>query len=384
MKRRSIVVLSVIALVTATATTAMTRAFQPLMPRFLPDSLRPGPDSARVARLLSSLGAGDALVCEMLADQLGNFWWNGNDDGVGRFGDATNTLASAKDSLHGRISQPGAITLLANTLNTDNACVRRVAAKLLGRSRVDNARLTGLLTDASSRTREAAAYAIGSGEHRNARAALERMLRDREAPEAAMAAWALGELEDSASLPALERAVTATDVRVRLAAVQALGRIEDASALGTLEQALRRDASEAVRAHAAHAIGDIGQSRSLTPLAAAIADVSPRVRYAAVEALENLDDVRTAPPQLMQAAQSSDMHLRKLALMTLAGWHDPASIETLLANIGSPDREVRVKIAEALGEIGSPKASAGLLRLIKDADAEVRRAAAEALGEISR
>jgi HEAT repeat protein len=41
-------------------------------------------------------------------------------------------------------------------------------------------------------------------------------------------------------------------------------------------------------------------------------------------------------------------------------------------------------VANALGEIGSPKASVALMRLLKDSDPEVRKAATEALGEINR
>ena len=36
-----------------------------------PDSPRPGPDSARVARLFDALGRTDPVVCDMVADQLG-------------------------------------------------------------------------------------------------------------------------------------------------------------------------------------------------------------------------------------------------------------------------------------------------------------------------
>ncbi|HKH91500.1 MAG TPA: hypothetical protein VKA54_06840, partial [Gemmatimonadaceae bacterium] len=38
---------------------------------------RPGPDSGRVAILLDALGRTDPLVCELIGDQLGNFWNGG-------------------------------------------------------------------------------------------------------------------------------------------------------------------------------------------------------------------------------------------------------------------------------------------------------------------
>ncbi|HMG94956.1 MAG TPA: hypothetical protein VK565_01565, partial [Gemmatimonadaceae bacterium] len=38
---------------------------------------RPGPDSGRVAILIDALGRTDPVICELIADQLGNFWWSG-------------------------------------------------------------------------------------------------------------------------------------------------------------------------------------------------------------------------------------------------------------------------------------------------------------------
>lgn len=350
------------------------------------DSARAGSDSARVALLLSGLERDDPLMCELLADQIGNFWSDGDRDGIGRFADASKSLRLAKDSLHGSIGGAGALALLVNTLDTENACVRRIAAKLLGRSRIEPARLTALLNDPSARRREAVAYAIGTGSDslKVARPALERMLRERGATEAAMAAWALGEIEDSASVPALEQATRATDVRVRLAAVDALGNIEDKRALNDLERALRSDSEASVRARAAEAIGNIGEASSVDALAAAIDDKVPQVRYAAVEALAELDELHKAPESLLRAATSSDARLRKHVALALAEIRDPLSINALLSLIDVNDRDVRVNVAEALGDIGSSKASAGLLKLLKDPDAEVRRAAAEALGEIDK
>jgi HEAT repeat protein len=57
-------------------------------------------------------------------------------------------------------------------------------------------------------------------------------------------------------------------------------------------------------------------------------------------------------------------------------------VEVLIARLTSPSRDVRLRVVEALGNIGSAKAVPGLMRALKDADPEVRRAAAEALGDI--
>jgi hypothetical protein len=41
---------------------------------FANDSVRAGPDSARIVSFLTVMRTGDPLVCELLSDQVGNFW----------------------------------------------------------------------------------------------------------------------------------------------------------------------------------------------------------------------------------------------------------------------------------------------------------------------
>ena len=348
------------------------------------EQVKQGPDSARVATLLNTLRAGDQLVCEMVVDRLRNNWW-GDNDGVGRFADDRTAYDAVRDSLRGHVTSPGAIELLMRSMNEEDPCVRRAAAHLLGRSQVPSARLAKALEDPSPRVRAAVALAIGVGnsEHgKVARPALEQLLRDGGANDGAMAAWALGEVEDSASVPALIRALRSTHTPVRLAAVGALGNIESEQSRPEIERLLRDDADVAVRANAASALGNIGSSSSVRALSQALRDPAPRVQYEAVEAIQNLHDLESAPPELVAATRSSDKTLQRLAAMALAEIHDPATLDALLALVTHPDREVRLHIAEALGDIGSAKASAGLMTLLKDSDPEVRRAAAEALGEI--
>lgn len=373
---------AVVAAAAWTGTHAMERSTNTLATPDAQEVRRPAPDSARVASLLTALDGGDPLVCALIADQIGNRWWEDEADAPGRFADARADMLAAKDSLNGRIEHAGTIQLLSASLGHANPCVRRVAAKLLGRSRVETSRLTALLDDASPLVREAAAYAIGSGEQRGARVALEKVLTQHGAAEAAMAAWALQEEDDSAAVPALERALRHVDARVRVNAAYALGEIDDERSAPALERALTSDSDARARRYAAQAIGELGTHRSLDALSTAIGDRDATVRYAAVAAMGEIDGLEQAPVALRQACTSSDRKLAKLASITVAELHDPTTLDLLISLSTMDDREVRLHIAEALGEIGSPKASDALMRLLKDADAEVRRAAAEALGEI--
>src|SRR5688500_9084803 len=168
---------------------------------------RAGPDSGRVAILLDALGRTDPVVCDLIADQLGNFWWSGGREGVGRLTGTSTTVLAAKDSIGGKITDERAIRRLIAELDGSNACTRRVASKLLGQSAISTAQFNALLVDASANVRESAALAAGNGDRHEAIPALERALDDRSPAVAAMAAWALGEIEDRASVPKLRRFV---------------------------------------------------------------------------------------------------------------------------------------------------------------------------------
>ena len=250
---------------------------------------RAGPDSGRIAILFSSLGRSDAVVCELISDQIGNFWSSGERAGVGRFQDHGRAMQAAKDSVSGEVTDPGAIKLLSATLSADDACIRRVAAKMLGGSTITNDRLAALLADPSPRIREAAAYAAGEGERTELRTALERMATDREIAPAAMAMWALGDLQDHASLPVLERAVRSGATKVRVAAAWALGQMEDVRAVPDVVPLLR-DADASVRTVAAEALGQMKSKESGSALIGALNDPASDVREAAVRSLGDLEE----------------------------------------------------------------------------------------------
>lgn len=280
-----------------------------------------GPDSARVASLLSSLGQADPLVCDMLADQIGNFWSDAGRYGIGRLSDAPAQVLAAKDSLHGKVSSPGAIMLLSNTLRSTNPCTRRIAAKLLGRSAATTAQLSALLADQSGTVREAAAYAIGGEERQDARGPLERLARTNRGADAAMAVWALGEFGDAVSLPVIVSALAEGDAHVKMAAAAAIG---------------------------------------------------------------EMHDLEHAPPALVEATRSGDMALKRIAARSLASIGDPNTLDALIGLVAVDDPFVRMRVIEALGHIGSAKAAPALMKASRDANAEVRRAAVEALGEVAK
>ena len=380
--RQVVVLVGAIAVATWGVTSARSLS-NPVVSNFeRDDSQRPGPDSARIAGLLDALGKTDRVVCEMVADQIGNFWMDDDGSGLGRFSDVATAARSAKDSLAGRVTNAGAINFLASRMNADDPCVRRLAAKMLGRSTVKADRLLQLLDDGAPRISEAAAFAIGSGERKEARAALERTVTSRGGAVAAMAAWALGEIHDSGSVPVLVKALRSENGRVRHAAMYALGEIRADAALGEIERLLHTDPDVPVRVAAARAIGEIGAESSVHALSGALDDGAAPVRYAAAAAFSELHDVHKAPEALVRAATGNDAKLRRIAARALTEIADPATINVFIGMLTSDDRELRLAGVHALREISSPRSVADLVRMLKDPDAEVRRAAAEVLGEL--
>lgn len=365
------------------AATATTVALREAAVQEVQELRRPGPDSTRIASLLGTLAAADPVACEMLADQVGNFWWSDGGVGVGQFADTRRAARAGKDSLSGPVSEPRALRLLTATLAHDDPCVRLVAAKLLGNSVVDDAALTALLGSESARVREAALRAVGERDRPALRGRVERMLGETPAV-AAMAAWALGEFELRESVAPLRRQLGHDEARVRAAAAWALGQIEDPAAAEDLERLLARDTDRPVRLAAIRALGDIEAARSAPALERVLDGSDIGLAVEAAEALQGLDlDEGNAPPALVRAVESTNAELRYAALEALFHFEeDDSLVPVFLRFVRDPQAEVRMRAIECLGSMRAVAAIPAITRALEDKDPEVRRAAVEALAEI--
>jgi HEAT repeat protein len=311
------------------------------------------------------------------------------------------------------VRDAGAISHLVASLTADDPCVRRTAAKMLGNSTFGDDALARLFDDPSPRVREAALHAAGHEDRPDLRGKMESLLDSRDESGAAMAAWALGQLEMRESVDPLSRALERGGARLRINAAWALGQIEDARAVGALrgvlrdsdpilratavqalgdieslgsagdvERVLREDSDRRVRLEAIHALGNIESMSSLDVLSGVLDGNDVEMSIAAIEAIDNLDDVHRAPAGLLRAVRAEHPELRKTAAMALGNIADPATVDALIGLLRDSDAEVRRAAVEGLGEIGMPTAKPGLTRALTDADPEVRRAAIEALAEI--
>jgi HEAT repeat protein len=191
------------------------------------------------------------------------------------------------------------------------------------------------------------------------------------------------------------------DEKVRYEAIFALGAIgtEAGEAVAPLAQIMLEDPDIEARHQAAFALSKMAPaSRAAVPqLAQAVESAQPHVRMNAIMALFQLkEEAQPAIPALMRAVQDKQnqtnldvfhLTIQSMAVRTLgrASCGSDSAVpllrETLTAT-RSP--EVRWAVAVALGEIGAPArpAAADLRALLEDENSAVREAAEAALGNI--
>ena len=162
------------------------------------------------------------------------------------------------------------------------------------------------------------------------------------------------------------------------------------SALEPLIRQLREDASAAVRAEAATALGELGRdlNRPAVPaLFDALADPSETVRWRAAQALSRSG--LAAPGDvaaLVERLESPDDYVRAFAAWTLGDFGPAASeaVPALVAALQKEDTFHRGGAALALAKMGAVAKDAvpALVASLKSADHQNRRNAAKALGRI--
>ena len=241
--------------------------------------------------LLAGIEGTPPVACELVVRSLGNRWGSSsvNPRVHPPLAGTPSERAVARWAWTDRPAADEAGVLLEG-LESDDACVQRIAARLLGVmdepgtvSRVVGMARTGsgsrrlaavaalahlsddraadaldaLLTDGDPEVRRAAAWALAETEGDDAVDGLVEVLRGDDPLLRENAAWALGRIESVAALESLETALQDPAVGVRVNAAWALGRIEDASAIPSLAAVVGGDADDEVRRTAAWALGRI-------------------------------------------------------------------------------------------------------------------------------
>jgi HEAT repeat protein len=251
---------------------------------------------------------------------------------------------------------------------------------------------------------------VAQAEQRGDLQSLVLALKDEDADVRGEAAAALGELGDPTAVPMLIRTLDDQEAEVRLSAIQALGELGDAQAVPDLIEVLassrsiggelRADEQEA----AANVLGQLGDVRAVKPL----------VRYAAENqeaALAAIVQIgRPAVDPLAEVLQGRSRAARRVAAEALGEIGGPRAAEALVASIatsytavsealltiGEPAVEpliealaaknavVRSTAAEILGQLKDRRATAGLKAALADPERQVAEAASGALAELYR
>ena len=284
----------------------------------------------------------------------------------------------------GSLEDPRAIAALGKALREDpDARVRQAAAEALGS--IDDARavphlLAALRAEKVAGVRERVVHALGEIGDDSAVDAIAAASSDPSVAVRRAVAHALGELEGRRALPALVGMARDGDVEVRRHVADALGDMDDEATYETLLM-LARDSDAEVRASAIGGLGEFEDRRALGVLTAALKDSNEEVRARAANAIQNIDDLGTAPPALIAALADPSAEVRHNVAHALGNIGDQAAVPALKRALADSNAEVRQGVAEALAEIGGAEAITALLGLLKDGDPEIRRIAAEALGK---
>jgi HEAT repeat protein len=215
----------------------------------------------------------------------------------------------------GELKLPMSIPTLLHALEDKDADVRNVAARSLGRMKLQAAEeaLIALLgKHDQSVSARIAAICIEMGPR--TAPLLIKTLRDGTPKARFWAARILGEIGDPRASRSVSEALHDPDADVRSAAVWATGNIADRSTAPIVAAQLK-DPVWYVRAHAAEALGKIGDPSFTAALAEALHDQSWWVRRNALEALVRLGE--PSKPALMTALESEDRFARESAVEAL-------------------------------------------------------------------
>lgn len=168
--------------------------------------------------------------------------------------------------------------------------------------------------------------------------------------------------------------------------IRALGRLQDWPAVEPLVAALR-EKNPHVRQEAATALGLIGDPRSVGPLIESFrvesGDIEDITAWQdAARALARIGGPAVGP--LIAALLDENSTVRASSADALGQLGDPRAVAPLIAALSDTERQVRLEAAEALGEIGDQRAIERLVNLLDDPDEMVRLYAVRALGHLIR
>jgi HEAT repeat protein len=165
-----------------------------LVPTRVSTTVSEGESQATVSDVqayLEGLRGANSIQCEIALSSFNS--WSSS-----RAPDRDSVAWNVAMVIHRRIASEQIVPELVTAMRSPDECVSRIAARLLGRSRLAPARtaLLSALRDESALVRRLAAIGIGFSDDSTANTQLVRALADRDERVRAAAAWALGAVNE--------------------------------------------------------------------------------------------------------------------------------------------------------------------------------------------
>lgn len=190
-------------------------------------------------------------------------------------------------------------------------------------------------------------------------------------------------------------ALADADPSVREAAIEGLWEERDVRLISLLIERLQEDPSHDVRAAAAISLGrfillgELGKirprphRRAYEALMAACCerDEPVEVHRRALEAVSYSCE-EAVPPLIEAAHRHPDERMRTSAIFAMGRSADPQWAPQVMAELHSPNPEMRYEAARACGKLALEAALSTLIDLVEDVDPEVQDAAIWSLGQI--
>lgn len=195
----------------------------------------------------------------------------------------------------------------------------------------------------------------------------------------AEAAIALGNMGDSRAVEPLINHMYDNESPMRWHAAEALGKLGDPKAIPVLLKALY-DKDKFVQQKADNAIWKINR-RGLYQLILAFSNQDQNVVVSAYNYVKAYGDQAVEP--LIEALKNSNNEVRINASLLLGELKDIRSVEPMIESLKDPSPKVRINAIRALERLGDIRATEPLVRTLKDEDSTVRNTAAIALKKLN-
>lgn len=200
-------------------------------------------------------------------------------------------------------------------------------------------------------------------------------LKSEDSKDRMLALASLKHVPAAEAAPLIRQVIYDKNLQIRSMAVFALGLKPDSESFDLLIKLLKSDPDYGIRADAAGALGYLEDPRAFETLVRAFyEDTDWLVRFSAAVSLGNLKDPR-AHDVLVQALKTDEAVMQQAAIAAIGEIGDLTALDQILAFAQSEDWLVRQRLAEALGNLPSPKGESALRYLEKDAHFQVAEAA---------